>query len=157
VGAHEPLFIMHDSSDLTRSAIKATLHCLTGCSIGEIAGMVIGTAFHFSNTAMIVLSIVLAFVFGYSLSIQPVLKAKVPFKKALRIALAADTISILSMEATDNLVIILIPSALAATLTMILFWESLAISLVVAFLVTVPVNRWLLARGRGHAVMHAYH
>jgi hypothetical protein len=148
---------MQHSSELTKSAAKATLHCLVGCSIGEIIGMIVGTTLHFGNAAMIVLSIVLAFFFGYSLSIQPVIKAKVPFKKAVRIALAADTVSISSMELTDNLVIVVIPSALNANVNTLLFWESLAISLVVAFVVTVPVNRWLIARGRGHAVMHAYH
>lgn len=148
---------MDHSSHLTKSAVQATLHCLLGCSIGEIIGMVTGTALRFNNAAMIVLSIVLAFVFGYSLSIQPVLKAGVPFKKALRVAFASDTVSITSMELMDNLVVILIPSALSANINTLLFWESLALSLVVAFIVTVPVNRWLIARGRGHAVMHAYH
>jgi hypothetical protein len=146
-----------NASHLTKSAIQATLHCLLGCSIGEIIGMVVGTALHLNNGAMIVLSILLAFVFGYGLSVQPVLKAGVPFKKALRVAFASDTISITSMELMDNLVVILIPSALNANVNTALFWESLALSLVVAFIVTVPVNRWLIARGRGHAVMHTYH
>jgi Domain of unknown function (DUF4396) len=156
VGAHELIYMDH-SSHLTKSAVRATLHCLLGCSIGEVIGMVIGTTLRFNNVAMIILSIALAFVFGYSLSIQPVLKAGVPLKKALRIAFASDTVSITSMELMDNLVVILIPSALNANVNTALFWESLALSLVVAFVVTVPVNRWLIARGRGHAVLHVYH
>lgn len=148
---------MNESRMLTRSAVQATLHCLFGCSIGEIVGMVVGTALKFNNAAMIVLSIVLAFVFGYGLSVRPVLKAGLPFKKAMKVAFASDTVSISSMELMDNLVVILIPSALNANVNTALFWESLAASLVVAFIVTVPVNRWLIARGHGHAVMHAYH
>ena len=147
---------MHENSTL-KSAVQATLHCLLGCSIGEIAGMVIGTALHFGNAASIIISIVLAFVFGYGLSVQPVLRAGLPFGKALRVAFASDTVSITSMEVTDNLVIVVIPSALTAGLNSLLFWLSLAVSLVIAFIVTVPVNHWLISRGKGHAVMHAYH
>lgn len=142
---------------LTRNAVQATLHCLLGCSIGEVLGMIIGTGFNFDNTAMIVLSIALAFLFGYSLTMLPVLKAGVPFKKALGVAFASDTISITSMEIMDNAVVIAIPGALNAGLNTVLFWASLAISLVVAFIITVPVNRWLIKRGKGHAVMHEYH
>lgn len=142
---------------LTKNAVTATLHCLLGCSIGEVLGMIIGTAFNFDNTAMIILSIVLAFVFGYALTILPVIGAGIPFKKALAVAFASDTVSITSMEVMDNLVIIVVPGALNAGLNTVLFWASLAVSLVVAFVVTVPVNRWLIARGKGHAVMHQYH
>ncbi|HSX28416.1 MAG TPA: DUF4396 domain-containing protein [Candidatus Saccharimonadales bacterium] len=142
---------------VTSTAVRATLHCLTGCAIGEVLGMVIGTAANLRNAAMIVLSIVLAFVFGYSLTIWPVLRAGIPFKKALGVALASDTVSISSMEIMDNLVVVVIPGALNAGLTTGLFWESLALSLVVAFTVTVPVNRWLIARGKGHAVAHEFH
>ncbi|HEX4662596.1 MAG TPA: DUF4396 domain-containing protein [Candidatus Saccharimonadales bacterium] len=142
---------------LTKNAVTATLHCLLGCSIGEVLGMIVGTAFNFDNTAMILLSIVLAFVSGYSLTILPIIGAEVPFKKALGVAFASDTISITSMEIMDNAVVIVIPGALNAGLNTVLFWASLAISLVVAFIITVPVNRWLIAKGKGHAVMHEYH
>lgn len=142
---------------LTKNAVQATVHCLLGCSIGEVLGMVIGTAFNIDNTGMIILSIVLAFVFGYSLTILPVLKAGLSLKKALGIAFASDTVSITSMEVMDNAVVIVIPGALNAGLNTVLFWASLAISLVVAFVITVPVNRWLIKRGKRHAVMHEYH
>jgi hypothetical protein len=142
---------------LTRQAIAATRHCLTGCAIGEVLGMVLSTWWGLGNTASIVLSIVLAFVFGYSLTITPVLRAGVGVRAALGIALAADTVSITVMEIMDNAVVLAVPGALDANLGDVLFWASLAASLVVAFVVTVPVNRALLARGKGHAVMHAYH
>jgi hypothetical protein len=143
--------------DLTRMAISATLHCLTGCAIGEVLGMVIGTGLGWSNAATVAVSIVLAFLFGYSLTITPVLRSGVPVRAALGIALAADTVSIAVMEIVDNLTVLLIPGAMDAGLTSWLFWLSLAVSLVVAFAVTVPVNRWSIARGKGHAVVHAYH
>jgi hypothetical protein len=143
--------------DLTRSAISATLHCLTGCAIGEILGMIIATALGWSNAASIGLSIILAFFFGYLLTIGPVLKAGVPFRRAARLAIASDTISIATMEIIDNAFILVVPGAMAAGLTDALFWWSLIVSLIIAFIVTVPVNRWLIARGRGHAVVHEYH
>ena len=146
-----------NSTDLTRSAISATLHCLTGCAIGEVLGMIIATALGWGNAASIGLSIVLAFFFGDSLTIGPVLKAGVPFRRAARVAVASDTISIATMEIVDNAFIIIVPGALAAGLTDGLFWWSLVVSLIIAFIVTVPVNRWLIARGRGHAVVHEYH
>ncbi len=142
---------------LTSTAITATLHCLTGCAIGEVLGMVIGTALGWHNAATIVLSIALAFVFGYSLTILPVLRAGLALKAALGVALAADTVSILVMEIVDNTVIVAVPGAMDAGLTSWLFWAALAGSLVIAFVLTVPVNRMLIARGRGHAVVHAYH
>src|SRR3954452_868475 len=145
------------NSSLTRSAIQATLHCLTGCAIGEILGMVLATAFSFGNIASIALSIVLAFFFGYSLTLRPVIRAGVEFRRAIRLALASDTVSIATMEVVDSLFIIAVPGALAAGLADGLFWWSLIVSLVIAFVLTVPVNRWLIGRGRGHAVMHAYH
>src|SRR5581483_1709052 len=147
----------HQTPSLTRSAVQATLHCLTGCAIGEVLGMVFATAFGWGNAASIAVSIVLAFFFGYTLTIQPVLRAGVPFRRALRLAGASDTISITTMELVDNAFILLVPGALAAGLSDALFWWSLALSLVIAFLVTVPVNRALIARGRGHAVMHEFH
>ncbi|SHE58693.1 DUF4396 domain-containing protein [Streptoalloteichus hindustanus] len=142
---------------LTRTAIAATLHCLTGCAVGEVLGMVLGTALGLSNLATIVLSVALAFVFGYSLTLRPVLRSGVAFAAALPIALASDTVSIAVMEIVDNAVMLLVPGAMDAGLAHWLFWVSLAGSLLVAFVLTVPVNRWLIARGRGHAVAHRYH
>lgn len=142
---------------LNRSAIQATLHCLTGCAIGEILGMVLATAFSWGNALSIFVSIVLAFFFGYALTLGPVISAGVPLGKALRLAAASDTASIATMELVDNLFIVLVPGALAAGLTDRLFWWSLLASLVVAFVLTVPVNRALIACGRGHAVMHELH
>jgi hypothetical protein len=141
-------------STLTRLAVTATLHCLTGCAIGEVLGMVIGTATGLANWPTVVLSIVLAFVFGYSITMSPLLRAGLPLRQAVRTALAADTVSILTMEIVDNGFVVAVPGALDAGLDSVLFWASLAASLVIAFVVTVPVNRWLIARGRGHAVMH---
>ncbi|GAB3822752.1 DUF4396 domain-containing protein [Kribbella italica] len=147
----------HGGRTLTQQAISATLHCLTGCAIGEILGMVIGTALGWHNLATVVLSIALAFFFGYSLTIRPVLKAGLTFQQALKVALAADTLSILTMEIVDNGIILAVPGAMDAGLASFLFWASLAAALAIAFVLTVPVNRWLISRGRGHAVMHAYH
>ena len=142
---------------LWRQAISATLHCLLGCSIGEVLGMLIGTALGWHNLATVVLSIGLAFVFGYSLALRPVLRAGLTLAAALPVALASDTISIATMELADNALMLAIPDAMDAGLTSGLFWGSLAASLALAFVLTVPVNRWLIARGRGHAVMHEYH
>lgn len=143
--------------DLTRSAVRATLHCLTGCAIGEVLGMVIGNALSLHGLITVVLSVGLAFFFGYSLSIWPILKTGVGLRRAVKIALAADTVSITSMEIVDNLVIVLVPGALMAGLDSGLFWGSLVASLVVAFVVTVPVNRHLIERGKGHALAHEHH
>ena len=143
--------------ELTRAAVSATLHCLTGCAIGEILGMVISTALGWHNAANIALSIVLAFAFGYGLAIRPVLRAGVGFRRAVGVALAADTVSISVMELVDNATLLVIPGAMNAGLTSPLFWGSLVASLVIAFAVTVPVNRWMIGRGRGHAVAHQYH
>jgi hypothetical protein len=142
---------------LTRLAVSATLHCLTGCAIGEVLGMVIGTALGWSDTATIVLAIVLAFVFGYSLTIAPVLRSGLPLGAAIGVAFAADTLSITVMEIVDNAIVLLIPGAMEAGLTSWLFWGSLAVALAIAFVVTVPVNRLLISRGKGHAVVHQYH
>src|SRR4051794_41227330 len=138
-------------------AAQATLHCLTGCAIGEVLGMVIGTSIGLHDAATVVLSIALAFVFGYALTMRGVLRSGVPFRRALKVALAADTVSIAVMETVDNAVIVAVPGAMAAGLTSTLFWLALAGSLAVAFVVTTPVNRWMIARGRGHAVVHAHH
>jgi len=145
------------SGSLWRSAIQATLHCLTGCAIGEVLGMVIATALAWGNAASIGISIVLAFVFGYALTLRPMIAAGVPLRRASRLAVASDTVSILTMEIVDNAFILVVPGALAAGLADGLFWWSLALSLLVAFFLTVPVNHWLIARGRGHAVMHELH
>jgi hypothetical protein len=144
-------------SSLTRNAIQATVHCLTGCAIGEVLGMVLSTALGWGNATSIAVSIVLAFFFGYALTIRPVLRAGVPARRAVRLAGASDTISIATMELVDNAFILLVPGALAAGLSDGLFWWSLALSLAIAFVITVPVNRALIARGRGHAVIHELH
>ncbi|WP_420717664.1 DUF4396 domain-containing protein [Streptomyces sp. H27-S2] len=139
------------------AAAKATLHCLTGCAIGEILGMVIGTALMWSNVATMVLAITLAFVFGYSFTLLAVRKAGLDFKTALKVALAADTVSIAVMELVDNGIIALTPGAMDAHLSDALFWTALLGGFAVAFLITTPVNKWMIGRGKGHAVVHAYH
>lgn len=139
------------------TAASATLHCLTGCAIGEVLGMMIGTAADLPNAATVMLSIALAFFFGYSLTMRPVLRAGLSLRAAFAVALAADTVSIAIMELMDNAFIIAIPGAIDAGLTSALFWGALAGSLVVAFVVTTPVNRWMMAKGKGHAVVHQYH
>ncbi|PSL51722.1 uncharacterized protein DUF4396 [Saccharothrix carnea] len=138
-------------------ASSATLHCLTGCAIGEVLGMVIGTALGWGNLATIALAVALAFVFGYALTMRGVLKAGVGFRQAVKVALAADTVSIIVMEVVDNGVMLVVPGAMEAGLASWLFWGALAFAFAVAFVVTVPVNKWLIGRGRGHAVVHAYH
>ena len=138
-------------------AAQATLHCLTGCAIGEVLGMVVGTAFGWGNLPTTLLAIVLAFFFGYALTMRGVLKAGVDLRTALRVALAADTLSIAVMELIDNGTILVWPAAMDAQLGDALFWISLAISLVLAFVVTTPVNKWTIGRGKGHAVVHQYH
>jgi hypothetical protein len=147
----------HGHESLDRTALLATLHCLTGCAIGEVAGMVIGTALGWSNGATIALAIALAFVAGYALTMLPLLRSGLPPRTAARLALAADTASITVMEIVDNLVMLVIPGAMDAPLGSLLFWGSLAFSLAVAGIAAFPLNRWLIARGRGHAVVHAHH
>ena len=149
--AHEP------RGSLTRSAFQATLHCLTGCAIGEVLGMVLATAWGWGNAASIAVSVALAFSFGYALTIRPVLRAGVGFRRAAGVAFASDTVSIATMEIVDNGFILVVPGAIAAGLAEGLFWWSLGASLVIAFFLTVPVNRWLIARGRGHAAAHQFH
>ncbi len=144
-------------SSLNRTAVQATLHCLTGCAIGEILGLALATAFGLANAPSIALAILLAFFFGYALSIRPLVRGEVPFRRALRLALAADTLSILTMEIVDNGIVLAVPGAMDAGLLDALFWGSLALGLAIAFVVAVPVNRFLIARGRGHAVVHALH
>lgn len=148
---------MQQTKSLNALAFSATVHCLTGCAIGEVAGMVIGTALGWSNAATIAISIVLAFVFGYSFTSVPLLRAGMALGAVVPLALASDTISIGIMEIVDNTVVALIPGALDASLSDLAFWASLALALVLAGLAAYPANRWLLARGKGHAVVHAHH
>jgi len=146
---------MYESSN--RLALSATIHCLTGCSIGEVLGMVIGTALGLNNAPTIVISIVLAFLFGYALTMLPLLRARVTFRTALGLALASDTASIAIMEIVDNGIMLVIPGAMNAGLGEFKFWGSLALSLLIAGAAAFPVVRWLIARGSGHAVVHKYH
>jgi Domain of unknown function (DUF4396) len=142
---------------LTRTALAATLHCFTGCAIGEVAGMAIATALGWGNAPTIAISVLLAFVFGYAFSIRSLLGSGLGPARAVRLALAADTVSVTTMEIVDNALMLAIPGAIAAGLSDALFWLSLALSLALAFVAALPVNRWLIRRGRGHAVMHAHH
>jgi Domain of unknown function (DUF4396) len=142
---------------LNRLAFSATLHCLTGCAIGEVLGMVIGTALGWGDYATIALAVALAFLFGYSFTFVPLLRGGIAFGAAAGLALAADTISIAVMEIVDNAIMVAVPGAMEAGLTNMLFWGSLAFALLVAFVAAYPVNRYLISRGRGHAVVHAHH
>ena len=144
-------------SSLNRVTFSATAHCLTGCAIGEVLGLVIGTIFGWGNFATIVLAIVLAFFFGYSLTMLPLLRSGIALAAALPLAFASDTLSITIMEIVDNLIVLVIPGAMDAGLGSLLFWGSLAFALAVAFVAAFPVNRMLIARGKGHAVVHEYH
>jgi hypothetical protein len=144
-------------SSLNRLAFSATAHCLTGCAIGEVLGLVIGTALGWGTVATIALAVALAFFFGYSLTMIPLLRSGLALATVLPLAFASDTLSITVMEIVDNLVIVLIPGAMDAGLGSLLFWGSLAFALAVAFVAAFPVNRWLIARGRGHAVVHEHH
>ncbi|MCS7481709.1 DUF4396 domain-containing protein [Umezawaea endophytica] len=139
------------------TAVSATLHCLTGCAIGEVLGMVIGTSAGLPTWGTVVLSVALAFLFGYALTLRGVLKAGIGLGAAVKLALAADTVSIAVMEVVDNAVMVVVPGAMDAGLASVLFWGALAFSLAVAFVLTVPVNRWLISRGKGHAVVHHVH
>jgi hypothetical protein len=142
---------------LNRAAFSATAHCLTGCAIGEVLGLGIATALGWANAPSIVLAVALAFVFGYALTLIPVLRAGVPLRRALGLVFASDTASIAVMELVDNGFILLVPGAMAAGLADRLFWWSLGVGLAIAFVFAFPLNRWLIGRGRGHAVVHAYH
>jgi hypothetical protein len=135
-------------------ALSATVHCLTGCAIGEVLGVVIGTALGWSNWPTVALGVVLAFLFGYALTSLPLLRAGLALSAVIPIALASDTLSIATMEVVDNAIILIVPGAMEAGLSSLLFWGSLAVALVLAGMVAYPVNRWLLARGKGHARVH---
>src|SRR5215217_7085101 len=152
--SHEHHAMPTSGSALTQTAVSATLHCLTGCALGEIAGMAIGTALGLGNWPTVALAVALAFVFGYALTSLPLLKAGLALAVVVPIALASDTLSILTMEIIDNLIIVVIPGALDAGLGDLLFWGSLSFGLAVAFVVAVPVNRALIARGKGHCAIH---
>ena len=153
----QPVHAHGAASSLNRVALMATIHCLTGCAIGEIAGMVIGTALGWGNIQTIALAVVLAFTTGYAFTMIPLLRAGLPLKRALSLALASDTISVAIMEVVDNLIMLAIPGAMDAKLSEALFWGSLILALAVAGVVAYPANRWLIARGKGHAVVHAHH
>ena len=146
-----------EKADVSRLAFEATVHCLTGCGIGEVLGLVGATLLGLGNAASVVLGIVLAYVFGYGLTFVPLLRAGMPLLRATGITFAAETLSITTMEIVDNLVVLAVPGAMDAGLGDILFWGSLALSLALAFVAALPVNRWLIARGLGHAVMHGVH
>jgi Domain of unknown function (DUF4396) len=147
----------HAAQSLNRVAFSATVHCLTGCAIGEVLGMIIGTALGWGDWETIALAVVLAFFFGYSLTMLTLLRSGIAFGAAVPVALASDTVSITIMEIVDNAIMLAIPGAMDAGLDNVRFWGSLAIALVVAGAAAYPVNRWLIARGRGHAVVHALH
>ncbi|WP_442815660.1 DUF4396 domain-containing protein [Streptomyces sp. NBC_01795] len=138
-------------------AARATLHCLTGCALGEVLGMVIGTALAWHNAPTMAVAIVLAFAFGYSFTMAAVLRAGLDLRAAFKVALAADTVSILVMELIDNGVVLVVPGAMDAQLSEWLFWLALALAFALAFVATTPVNRWLISKGKGHAVVHQYH
>lgn len=146
---------VHDS--LNRIALSATIHCLTGCGIGEVLGMVIGTALELGTWPTVMLSIFLAFIAGYSLTMLPLLRADIELRSVLKLAFASDTASIAIMEVVDNALMVIIPGAMNAGILQFRFWWSLMLSLLLAGVVAYPVVRWLIARGRGHAVVHRYH
>ena len=146
-----------NGTSMRQLAFSATIHCLTGCAIGEVLGMVIGTALGWGNAATIVLAVILAFFFGYALTMLPLLRSGIALAAAVKLALASDTASIAIMEIVDNAIMLVIPGAMDAGLTSALFWGSLAFSLVVAGFAAFPVNRFLIARGKGHAVVHKHH
>ena len=147
----------HEARSLSRTAVMATLHCLTGCSIGEVLGMVIGTALGWTNWPTVVLAVTLAFLFGYGMTIWPLRRAGITWGTALGLAFASDTLSMATMEFVDNAIMLAIPGAMEAGWSDPLFWGSLALSLILAGVAAFPVNRWLIARGKGHALVHTHH
>src|SRR5215204_6243860 len=149
--------VAHDTTSLNGTAFMATLHCLTGCTIGEVLGMVIGTALGWSNWPTVALAVLLAFLFGYGMTLLPLRRAGMAWGTALGLAFASDTLSMTTMEIVDNAIMLVIPGAMDAGLTDPLFWGSLVLAMVVAGLVAFPVNRWLIGQGKGHALVHAHH
>lgn len=144
-------------TQINQLAASATLHCLTGCAIGEIMGLILGAVLSLSNIVTIVLSIALAFLIGYTLSLMPLVKSGMTLKKAMALVLAADTLSITAMEIVDNATVLVIPGAMSSTLVDPLFWSVLSLALFLAFWAAFPVNRFLLGRGKGHALVHEHH
>lgn len=144
-------------TSLNRLAFTATVHCLSGCAVGEVLGLVIGTALGWATVPTIALAVVLAFIFGYAFTMIPLLRAGLAFGAVLKLALAADTASVLIMEIVDNAIMLVIPGAMDAGLDSALFWGSLAVALLIAAGFAYPVNRWLISRGKGHAVVHQHH
>lgn len=157
VEAHAHSHDREHGPGLNAVAFSATVHCLTGCAIGEVLGMVIGTALGFSDLATIALAVGLAFLFGYTLTSLPLLRSGMALAAVVPVALASDTISITIMEIVDNALMLVIPGAMDAGVDSVRFWGSLAIALLIAGAAAYPVNRWLITRGRGHAVVHAHH
>ncbi len=149
--------VAHDARSLTRTAAMATLHCLTGCSIGEVLGMVVGSSLGWSNWPTVALAVSLAFVFGYAMTLWPLRRAGMAWGAAFGLAFASDTLSMTVMELVDNAIMLVTPGAMDAGLSEPLFWGSLAVSLIAAGAAAFPVNRWLIARGKGHALVHAHH
>jgi hypothetical protein len=147
----------HDAVSLSRTAVMATLHCLIGCTIGEVLGMVIGTALGWTNWPTVALAVTLAFLFGYGMTLWPLRRAGMAWGAALGLAFASDTLSMTTMEFVDNVIMLAIPGAMEAGLSDPLFWGSLVVSLVLAGVAAFPVNRWLIVRGKGHALVHAHH
>jgi hypothetical protein len=147
----------HAMPSLNATALRATIHCLTGCSIGEVLGMVLGSALGWDNMHTMVVSIILAFAFGYALTLIPLRRSGLAMGTALGLAFASDTLSIAVMEVIDNATMLVVPGAMNAGLDSPLFWGTMALSLVLAGVAAFPINRWLIARGRGHAVVHQYH
>ena len=152
-GAHKA----NGSPSINRIAFMATIHCLTGCTIGEVLGMVVGTALGWSNWPTVALAVVLAFFFGYAMTLWPLRRAGMAWGTALGLAFASDTLSMATMELVDNALMVVIPGAMDAGLTDLLFWGSLTVAMVVAGIVAFPVNRWLIGQGKGHALVHAHH
>jgi hypothetical protein len=155
--ADHPGHLAHGGGSLNRLAASATTHCLTGCAIGEVLGFVIGTWRGWSDVATIATAVGLAYVFGYTLTLLPLVRGGLSLRRSAALAFAADTLSITVMEIVDNAVVLVIPGAMDAGLGDALFWGSLALALAVAWVAAFPVNRWLIARGRGHAVVHEHH
>lgn len=147
----------HEAAPLNRTAFMATVHCLTGCSIGEVLGMVLGTVLGWSNWPTVTLAVALAFLFGYGMTLWPLRHAEMAWSTAFGLAFASDTLSMVTMEFVDNAIMLVIPGAMDAGLSDPLFWGSLVVSLVLAGAAAFPVNRWLIARGKGHALVHAHH
>ena len=155
--SHHHGHVAHGAGSLNQTAFMATVHCLTGCTIGEVLGMVLGTALGWSNWPTVALAVVLAFFFGYAMTLVPLRRAGMAWSTALGLAFASDTLSMATMELVDNAIILVVPGAMDAGLGDPLFWGSLVVAMILAGVAAFPVNRWLIARGKGHALVHAHH